>query len=346
MKPLKVVQIGMGHDHATGIFDSILALPKYYEVLGYAVPFEEEELCAEKIKGYEEQGIKRYSVEEALSLPGLEGAIIETEEKNLTKYAQIAADFGLHIHMDKPGGFCLADYEKLIETVKAKKLAFSTGYMYRFNPKIQEALEKVKKGDLGEIYSVEAHMDCEHPVDKRKWLGTLPGGMMFYLGCHLVDLVYRIQGEPLEVIPCNASLIGDGAEDFSMAVYRFEKGYSYIKSCAAEPGGFLRRQLVICGEKGTIEIRPIEVHNLAGAVGRRMMTSHMYESYESLDKNDNYEFNWLEEPHKSSARLYNRYDDMMINYVRIARGEIENPYTYDYEFEVYKLLLRSCGVKI
>ncbi len=346
MKPLKVVIIGLGHDHATGIFDSILSLPKYYEVLGFAVPQEEEVPFADRVKQYKEQNIPYFSVEEALSLPGVEGAVIETEEKNLTQYAQMAAEKGLHIHMDKPGGMDLGAFQRLIETLKSKKLAFSTGYMYRFNPKIKEALEKVNNGDLGEIYSVEAHMDCEHPVDKRKWLGNLPGGMMFYLGCHLVDLVYRVQGEPLAVMPCNTSIVGDGAEDFSMAVYRYPKGYSFIKSCAAEPGGFLRRQIVICGEKGTIEIRPIEVHNLAGAVGRRMMTSHMYESYESLDKNGNYEFNWLEEPHKSEARLFNRYDDMMINYVRIARGEIENPYTYDYELKLYKLLLRSCGAEI
>jgi len=42
------------------------------------------------------------------------------------------------------------------------------GYMYRFNPQIQEALAKVRSGVLGNIYSVEAHMDCKHPAEVRQ----------------------------------------------------------------------------------------------------------------------------------------------------------------------------------
>ena len=37
-----------------------------------------------------------------------------------------------------------------------------------------------------------------------------------------------------------------------------------------------------------------------------------------------------------------RYDDMMRNFANMVRGK-ENPYSYDYELGLYKLLLRSCG---
>ena len=117
----------------------------------------------------------------------------------------MVANAGKHLHMEKPGGVDLADFEKLVEILKSKNLTFSTGYMYRFNPKIQEALAKVKNGELGEIYSVEAHMDCKHPAEVRQWLQNFPGGMMFFLGCHLIDLIYQIQGEPEEIIPFNCS---------------------------------------------------------------------------------------------------------------------------------------------
>lgn len=125
--------------------------------------------------------------------------------------------------------------------------------MYRFNPLISEAIARAKSGELGEIYSVEAHMDCVHPPEKRQWLDRFPGGMMFYLGCHLIDLIYQIQGEPDEIISMNTSTEYkiDGAEDFGMAVLKYPHGVSFAKTCAAEPGGFMRRQLVICGTKGT-----------------------------------------------------------------------------------------------
>ena len=38
MEKLKVVQIGIGHDHGTSGFNSILAQPEVFEVLGFAVP--------------------------------------------------------------------------------------------------------------------------------------------------------------------------------------------------------------------------------------------------------------------------------------------------------------------
>ena len=40
----------------------------------------------------------------------------------------------------------------------------------------------------------------------------------------------------------------------------------------------------------------------------------------------------------------NRYDPMMTGFAQIVRGERENPYTPDYELELFKLVLKACGV--
>ena len=34
---------------------------------------------------------------------------------------------------------------------------------------------------------------------------------------------------------------------------------------------------------------------------------------------------------------------MMAGFASYVRGEKENPYTLDYELELYKLVLRACG---
>ncbi len=341
MRRVKVAQIGMGHDHSWNAIESILSQPEVFELVGFAVPECEENRFAERISKYRDEfGVPKLSVDEALNYPGLDGVVIETEERNLTEYAQMAVDKGLSIHMDKPGGMSLGDFERLIDTVKSKTLVFSTGYMYRFNPCIKEAIERAKSGELGDIYCIEAHMDCLHPAEKRQWLEKLPGGMMFFLGCHLVDVIYQIQGEPCEVIPYNMTTGYDGvtAEDFSLALLRYKNGISFVKSCAAEPGGFMRRQIVICGTKGTIEINPIEAFDFESADGRCDMYSQMRITYGSGG--------WYDyiTPQKSS--LYNRYDEMMKSFAQMIRGEKVNPYTYDYELEVYKLVLRTCGYKI
>lgn len=328
---MKVVQIGLGHDHATQIFDSMLRQKDIFDVVGFAVPESEEIDFVERITKYrDELKIPKLTVEEALSSQDLEGAVIETEEVNLTRYALMAAEKGLHIHMDKPGGIGLKNFERLIQKVTEKKLAFSLGYMYRFNPKIQEALDKIKNGNIGEVYCVEAHMDCIHTPQKRQWLEHFPGGMMFYLGCHLVDLIFRIQGEPQRVLPLNCATGFDGvsAKDYAMAIFQYPRGISFVKSCANEYGGFLRRQLVICGSKGTIEINPLEIF--------------VDDSQYTLMK-ETISADWHLPGKETKTERYNRYDSMMKNYYDIACTEKGNLYTYEYELTLYKLLLSACG---
>ena len=335
MRKLRVIQIGIGHDHATSTLNSLLRQPNIFEVVGLAVPESEETKFASSIAEYCADGrLKKFTVDEALELPGLDAAIIETEEINLTKYALMAAKRGLHIHMDKPGGTELSEFRQLVETLKTRNLIFSLGYMYRFNPKVIEAIKKIENGDIGEVYCVEAHMDCEHGASKRQWLSAFPGGMMFFLGCHLVDIIYRIQGEPDEVIPLNCSTGFDGvtAEDYGMAVFRYPHGVSFAKTCANECGGFIRRQLVICGSKGTIEIKPFEIlTDERDLLYTKMRETYSCEGWNSFGK-------------ETSSDYFNRFDAMMKNFAELIAGEKTNRYTYDYELGLYKLLLRACGV--
>ncbi len=340
MKRMKVVQIGLGHDHAMCVLPSLLAQHDVFELAAFAVPECEEDPFADRIaQCRDELNVPQVSVEEALALPGVEGAVIETEEVNLTRYALMAAQRGLHVHMDKPGGTDAAQFDELIDTLRRQKRTFTTGYMYRFNTTIREAVAQARAGKLGDIYAVEAHMDCEHPRNKRQWLAQFPGGMMFYLGCHLIDLIYMIQGMPDEVIPFNTATGYEKttAADNGFALFRYKNGLSFAKTCAAEPGGYMRRQLVICGTRGTIEIRPLE-----GYADRPNGRLNQYtEVRKVLECNKG----WGYDGERSRSPLYNRYDAMMRNFAEIARGEKENPFGYDYEQQLYHLVLRACGAE-
>lgn len=331
MKKIKIAQIGTSQNsHGGQIWQSLTKQSDIFEVVGYAFPENEREKFPGKMKYYD--GYREMTVEEILNDPEIEAVAVETEEIYLTKYALMVAKAGKHLHMEKPGGVELADFEELIRILKEKKLAFTTGYMYRFNPKVQEALAKIRSGELGEVYSVEAHMNCTASTEVRQWLHNFPGGMMFFLGCHLVDLIYQIQGEPEEIISLNTSTGFDGVttKDFGMVVFKYKRGVSFAKTCDMERGGFGRRQLVICGEKGTIEIKPLEV----SAPGGQYTVMKEY-----------YGTHWHEPWQVSQTEVYDRYDAMMRNFAEIIRGK-ENPYPYDYELALYKLVLRACGKEI
>ena len=232
--------------------------------------------------------------------------------------------------MDKPGGVSQDEYERMLSLMKEKGLVFQTGYMYRYNPVIAEKLAAARRGDFGEIYSVEAHMDCIHPKEKRAWLGDYPGGMMYYLGCHLIDLVLQIQGEPLKIIPFNKTTGAQNtdAKDFSFAVFEYERGTSFVKTTQAERGGFSKRHLVVNGTKGRFEVSPLEIN-----------VSH---PLQATEYNECKGTDWNAEAECKRSANYDRYDAMMLSFAEMVRGEKENPYTYDYELALYKTVQKCC----
>lgn len=332
MRKVRIAQIGANQrSHSCAVLASLRKQTDLFEVVGYALPENERERIPYKMAGYE--GLREMTVEEILSDPTIEAVAVETDEIYLTKYAQMVAESGKHLHMEKPGGTSLPDFERLIATVREKGIVFHTGYMYRYNPYIQELLEQVKNGELGEVYSVEAQMNCYNAVPDRQWYDHLPGGMNFFLGCHLVDLVLQIQGLPDRILPLNTSSNWEGitAPDSAMAVFQYPHGTSFVRTTAVERGGFARRQLVVIGSKKTVELKPLEWYVPDG-------NGLLYTT-----RTERVTDGWHEWGTESKSEPFDRYDGMMAAFAAMVRGEKENPYTLDYELTLYKAVLRACG---
>ncbi len=331
MKKLRVAQLGIGHDHAPWVLQSIRKQQDIFEVAAIAFPQGEKKQFPQWASFYE--GLPEKDVEEVLADETMDAVIIESEEQHLTSLALAAAKAGKHIHMDKPGGLSLPDFEALIGLVRQKNLVFHTGYMYRYNPEVQKLLRRVKNGELGRILSVEAQMNCFHTPQKRQWLENFPGGMLFFLGCHLIDLILQLQGEPKNVIPLSRSTGVDGvtSQDLGMAVLEYENGVSFAKTCAVERGGFLRRQLVVTGEQETVELNPLE-------------TVSQYPLHYTVTRTCR-DADWHTPGTLTKNEAFDRYDPMMAAFAAMVRGDAENPWSPDYELTLYKTLLRCCGGK-
>lgn len=331
---IRIAQIGIGHDHAIVTMDSILRQKDIFEFVGFCECEDEEfarptreRMCPEA---------KEISLEEILNDQTITAVLIEANDWNLTKYAKMALEHNKHVHMDKPGSQNHQEYKETVLLAKEKGLVFHVGYMYRYNPVLMEIFDNISQ--IGEIYSVEAQMNCYHPDEKRQWLDHFKGGMLCFLGCHLIDLVYRLQGEPNEVIPLSCATDGKAKEDLGFCVFKYEKGLSFVKTCANELGGFHRRQLVITGSEGTIEVRPLEWY-----------ASDDYQFLETeysivLKSEDGAK--WGTAHKKQKCVPYNRYDTMMASFASFVSGEKENPYTYEYEIKLHNLLMRACGVEV
>lgn len=329
MSKVKIAQIGISaYSHGLEVFDSLKKANDVFEIAGYVLPENEKEKFPERISVFD--GYPELTLEQVLNDTSIQAVTIETEEIYLTKYALMAARCGKKIHMEKPGGTNLKEFETLIDYVKDNNIVFQTGYMYRYNPIIKRVIKSAQNGEYGNIVSVEAQMNCRHGDDLREWLSTFKGGMMFFLGCHLIDLILQIQGMPKNVIALNrgTGMNGINSEDYGMAVLEYDNGISFAKTCDVEYGGFARRQLVITGTKKTVEIKPLE----------RYWGKDLFTDVTVYDAED-----WNNNGVAERSELYDRYHDMMTDFAEMVQGKKKNPYSYDYELELYKLILKCCG---
>lgn len=327
MEKIKIGQIGIGHNHGEGKMMAVRKFPELFEVVGYA---EENERWIEKrgeAKGYE--GLPRLSVEEVIEKS--DAVLVESDVWDLTKYAKMCIDAGKHIHMDKPAGGTLEEYKSLLDTAKEKALVVQLGYMYRYNPAVQKCFEHIKNGDLGEIYSINAEMSTFHSAPYKKWLKNFGGGIMYILGSHLVDLIIYIMGEPKKITTYLKRTGADNIdlEDNNLAVLEYDKALARIFVSSVEVNGWGRRQLMVSGSRGTVDIMPLENDCHMTYANTEISADPYKDMKETVDITD--------------VPKNCRYDDMMKDFYAYIQGTKQNPFTYEHDYLVQKTLDEIVG---
>lgn len=253
---VRVAQIGTAHAHAEGKYATLCKLTDLYEVVGIVEPDADRRAAAAKRTAY--ASARWITESELLESSGAECVAVETEIESLVPTAQRCVDAGMHVHVDKPAGESLTALRTLHEAASNAGLAIQMGYMFRYNPAFQAIKEAVEAGWLGEIFEVHAVMSKKVNQATRDELRQYAGGTMFELGCHLVDALVWILGNPKTVTPYARQTFDDGLKDNMFAVCEYDKAVASIRTSVVEPFGFARRQFSVVGTKGVAELRPLE----------------------------------------------------------------------------------------
>lgn len=318
---IKIGQIGIGHNHAAGKMETVRAYPELFEVVGYA---EENEEWIQR-RGDREcyKDLPRLTVDELLEK--CDAVLVECDVWNLTDVAQKCIDAGKHIHMDKPASGTLAEYKHLLDTAKEKGLVVQLGYMHRYSPAVQEVLQRIRDGKLGQILSINGEMSTCHPASYRQWLQNFDGGIMYILGCHLIDLIVYILGKPLKphsFLKCTG-LDGTTAADNTFALLEYESALARVFVSSAEVNGFGRRQFVVSGSEATASVWPMG-NPLTLTWSDKTIADKIYrDRKETIPIKES----WL-------------YEDMMKAFYAYITGQEKNPFTYDHEYAVQEVLLQ------
>jgi len=207
------------------------------------------------------------------------------------------------------------------------------GYMFRNNPAMQLCRKAVHQGWLGDIFEVQAGMSHNYGGDAyQHYLGNFRGGIMFNLGCHLIDLIISMLGRPARITPFLKSTPGlpDAIKNNCLTIMEYPHATVTLRACSLEADGLNRRRFKVCGTKGSVELCPLERFDgqalqmrltLLGGNEEYAAGTHIVDFGIKLD----------------------RYEDQLLELAKIINGEMTNPYTYEHDYLVQEVVLAAAG---
>lgn len=333
---IKIGQIGTGHEHASAKMATFRKLSDHYEVVGIAESDPGLRKSRENNPAY--QGLTWMTEEQLLSTKGLQAVAVEVNsgDDRIMDITGRCIDAGMHVHLDKPAGECLSAFKKVLDEAGRRNLTVQLGYMYRNNPAVQFCQRAVCEGWLGQVFEIDCVMNVTHSVGYRKYLSQFRGGTMFIFACHLIDLVVSLMGKPDRIVSYPRQTRSDvGVEmcDNGLIVFEYPKTTATIRTASLEVDGYRRRQLVVCGDGGTVDIRPLETVYIRPPQPLKLRLA-LSEARDSFKKGYQ-EVGFPPVP--------GRYDEQLIELAQIIRGERENPYPLQHELLVQECLLKACG---
>lgn len=323
--PIKIGQIGTKHAHASKL--SVYRNNPDYEVVGIVEADPQRRSGAMQQTVY--QGLPWMSHEELLATPGLQAVLVETDVPDLLDAAEACIAAGKHIHLDKPAGASWPQFQRILKEAERQQLLIQMGYMYRYNPGIVLLREFLDNGWLGDVFEVHAVMSKVVGPGERKSLARYSGGMMFELGCHLIDLVVGILGQPTD-IQSYLQHVGpenDDLNDSTLAVFQYPRATATIRTSGVEVAGGERRHLTVCGTLGTFHMQPLDNPQVRVAFDRPRGTYG--KGYQDV-----------------KLPRYARYVDDAADMARVIRGEAVNRFPYSHDAAVQESVLRACQMPL
>lgn len=319
---IKIGQIGTKHAHAGGQLAAVRACDDF-EVVGVVEP---DEAQRQKVKDHADYaGLPWLTEEQLLQIPGLQAVAVETDVAGLLDAAEKVVNAGLHLHLDKPAGESLPQFQRILETATKHQKLVKMGYMFRYNPAFQLMMQAVREGWLGRVFAIHAEMSKLLSDGERLGLVQYKGGSMFELGCHLIDSVVRVLGKPEAVMPHVRKTRPDNWPDNMLAVLDYKEATVSVRSSMVEVEGGSRRQFVVCGEYGTVEIRPLEPAGMILTLDRPRGPYKKGRQEVKFEKAPRYLADW-------------------VDFAKAIRGEVKWEFTPEHDLIVQETVLKAAGV--
>jgi len=207
------------------------------------------------------------SVDELLAGADFDAAVVTLSNKESCPACLQLAGAGKHLLAEKTTARTGAEFQAVLDAVESSGVVFTTGYTWRFSPIAEDIRRMAAEGVFGSIWAWEARYwtSTVKSRDPKNYLfsrDSSGGGMFNWLGCHSIDLMLYLVGEPVKSVTARvANVAGEpiDVEDGGVAIFEFANGAMGSLRCGyyLAPGGN-QTDYGLFGSKGWARWQPQE----------------------------------------------------------------------------------------
>jgi predicted dehydrogenase len=172
----------------------------------------------------------------------LDGIVIATPSALHAEQSIRALESGAAVFCQKPLGRTADEARRVVDAARAADRLLSVDFSYRFTEGMHAIRERIRAGELGEVFAVDLVFHNAYGPDK-PWFydpALSGGGCVMDLGVHLVDLALWALGWPaVESVASRLYRAGallppspDVGEDFATAALGLDGGTSVGLTCS------------------------------------------------------------------------------------------------------------------
>jgi inositol 2-dehydrogenase len=197
------------------------------------------------------------SFDDILADAAVDAVAIATPTRTHAELSVRASQAGKHVFCEKPVSLDRQATVEAIEAVLAAGVVFQVGFHRRFDPDWAAAVDRMRAGDLGEVYLFRTSLRDMTPPNPEFLAHS--GGFFVDVTIHDLDLARWMVGEVVEV-SAHGTAVSDprfaelGDIDTAVVVLRFENGALGVIDNSRAAGYGYECSTEVMGRKATVRI--------------------------------------------------------------------------------------------
>lgn len=251
-KKFNVAMIGCGNI-STSHLKGVVANP-HCELYAVCDNASDDRLQTKKEKYGAKIAVKDYK--ELLGDPNIDFVIVTTSDNSHMEISCAFMRDGKDVLLEKPMALTVEECEEMLRVQKETGKRLMVGQVVRYNDNFATAKKLVDEGAIGELMFVESEYAHDYSVARgyNDWRVSPERYGMIGGGCHAVDFLRWVAGNPIEVHAfSNHKCLPDWpVDDNTIAIYKFPNGVIGKVFCGIGVKRNYTMRTCLYGTKGTI----------------------------------------------------------------------------------------------